>query len=245
MNYYIRHIKDIFSNNYLGVEIQQETVNPFLNQLKEVLGDKYEKFTNNQKTRDNGNYHITLLNVMEYNTLMEKMGVDNFVNNLDKILKFPIDDIKLMGVGTAQRNENRSYFVVVESDKLKMVRETLGLDPKDFHITLGFEPRDVHGVRKNEIMKVGSSFISNLKKMYEKEGETFEFIKGIKNFDSDFYKQIETIKINDTNAIFRIGEDYLQVSMVEGELYITAKWQEKERLPILSDTIIQKKLNQK
>jgi hypothetical protein len=33
--------------------------------------------------------------------------------------------------------------------------------------------------------------------------------------------------------------------MVEGELYITAKWQEKEQLPILSDTIIQKKINQK
>jgi hypothetical protein len=227
------------------VDIQHESVYPFLDQLKDILGDKYEKFTDNQKKRDSGNYHLTILNVMEYNSTMQSMGVDNFVNTLDKILKFPIDDIKLMGVGTAQRNENKSYFVVVESDKLKMVRETLGLGEKDFHITLGFDPKDVHGVRKNVVMNPGSNFISNLKRMYDKEGETFEFIKGIKNFDSDFYKQIEPIKINDTNAIFRIGDDYLQISMVEGELYITAKWQEKEQLPILSDTIIQKKINQK
>jgi len=245
MNYYIKHIKDIFDNNFLGVDIQHESLYPFLEQIQDILGDKYGKFTDNQKKRDSGNYHLTVLNVMEYNSTMESMGVDNFVNTLDKILKFPIDDIKLMGVGTAQRNENKCYFVVVESDKLKMVRETLGLDEKDFHITLGFDPKDVHGVRKNVVMKTGSNFISNLKRMYQKEGETFEFIKGIKNFDSDFYKQIEPIKINDTNAIFRIGEDYLQVSMVDSELYITAKWQEKEQLPILSDTIIQKKLNQK
>ena len=78
-----------------------------------------------------------------------------------------------------------------------------------------------------------NSFLKKLKFEYMNEGETFDFIKGLQNFDFDFFKLIEPIQINETNAIFRCGDnDYLQVSLVDDRLTITGKWQETiSRIP--------------
>ena len=119
------------------------------------------------------------------------------------------------------------------------------LPEKDFHITLGFKHKDVHGVRKNEILKTTDPFLARLKKEYYKEGETFEFVKGIKNFDYDHFKLIEPISINDTTATFRCGNnDYFTVSLIDNQFYITAKWQDSEKKPILSDVLINKKFKE-
>ena len=121
----------------------------------------------------------------------------------------------------------------------------LGLDEKDLHVTLGFKWKDVHGVRKNELLVPTSSFMKKIKLEYEKDGESFEFIKGIKNFDLNIFKLIEPIQINDTNAIFRCGDnDYIQVSMIDDRLTISGKWQDTNKLPILSDTLIERKFKQ-
>jgi hypothetical protein len=84
-----------------------------------------------------------------------------------------------------------------------------------------------------------------LKSYYTKENETFEFIKGLPNFDYDLFKQVEPISIKETSAIFRCGEnDYFQVCLVDDKLLITGKWQDTNRLPILSTNMIQKKFKQ-
>jgi hypothetical protein len=238
---FIKYIQDVFGSNYLGIEIQSSEIAPFLSQLKELIGDSYEEFTKNQQSRDKDGFHIDVMNVMEYNELNEKMGLDKFINSLDRVFKFEVSDVKLLGIGKSEKHGNQSYYVVVRSEQLQDIRQHYGLPEQDFHVTIGFKHKDVYGVRKNEVLKSKSNFLQQLKKSYEKEDESFEFIKGIKNFDGDFYKLIEPIKINDTNAIFRIGIDYYQVSLVDDSLLITGKWQDENDSPIISDVLIKKK----
>ena len=134
------------------MDIPKHVVEPFLNELKDILGEEdYNEFTEQQIKRDGGHYHITVINVADYNRLCKHMGVDKFVNSLDPIFKYPIDDLKLLGIGRAQRNENVAFFIVCNSEKLDAVRTRYELNKQDFHITLGFLHRDVFGVRKNEI----------------------------------------------------------------------------------------------
>lgn len=242
MNHFVTYLKDTLGSNYLGIDINITEINPFLNQLKEILGDQYEEYTRNQQNRDSGGFHIAVFNVMEYNELSRKIGLSQFTNMVDKVLKFPISDLKFMGLGKSEKSGNTAYYVVVQSDQLDHIREHFELSIEDFHITIGFKHKDVYGVRKNEILKPHNNFISVLSKNWKKEGESFEFVKGIKNFDGDFYKLIEPTQINDTNAIFRIGMEYYQVSLVDGSLYIVGRWQDEDDKPILSNTIVAKKL---
>ena len=245
MKYNITHLKDTLGSNYLGIKIQDTQVHPFLEQLKDVLSDQYEEYTSNQKKGDSDGYHITVINVIDYNRLSKENGIDKFVNSLDAILKASIDDLKLMGLGKAQKGENTSYFIVCESELLDEVRKMYNLTDQDFHVTLGFKYKDVHGVRKNEVLKSREPFLGRLKKEYYKEGETFEFVKGIKNFDMDFFKLIEPIEINDTTATFRCGEnDYFTIGLLDNQFLITAKWQDNEKKPILSDVVITKKFKE-
>jgi hypothetical protein len=242
MKQFITYLKDIFNSNYLGINIQKTEINNFLDQLKDLIGDRYSEYTTNQQNRDNGKFHLVVLNVIEYNELSKKIGLSEFTNTVDKVLKFPITDLKLMGLGKSEKSGNTAYYVVVQSDQLNHIREHFDLPEKDFHVTIGFKHKDVHGVRKNEIIKPLNKFIDILRMSWEKEGESFEFIKGVKNFDGDFYKLIEPIQINDTNAIFRIGMEYYQISLVDGSLYIVGRWQDEDDKPILSNTIVTKKL---
>lgn len=154
MTFYITHLKDVLGNNYLGLDIPVSVVQPHLNELRDILGeDDYAKFTENQIKRDGGHYHITVINVMDYNRLSKQMGIDRFVNSLDPIFNYEIDDLELLGVGSAQKNENTAFFIVCNSDKLDAIRTRYELQKQDFHITLGFDKKDVFGVPKNELFK--------------------------------------------------------------------------------------------
>jgi hypothetical protein len=147
MIYYVEYLKDVLGNNYLGLKIQNEIVQPFLNELQDSIGeDDFKQFTDLQKSRDLGKYHLTVINVGEYNRLSKEIGIDKFVNSLDYIFSYEIDDLKMKGIGTAERSGNRSFFIVCQSDKLNAVRKRYGLPDFDFHITIGFKFKDVHGV---------------------------------------------------------------------------------------------------
>ena len=245
MNYYIKILKDSIDKNYVGIEFSPEIITPFLDQLEDILGDKYEEYIKLQQQRDRGKYHLTLLPTMEFNQISARMGYDKFLNYLEGIFKVEISDLKLLGLGKAENAGNEAYYIVVKSEMLDMIRENLELTEKDFHITLGFKWKDVHGVRKNEIMKPSNGFLKKLKSSYLNEGETFEFVKGIKNFDLDFLKLIEPISINDSTAVFRCGDkDYIQLSLIDDNLSISGKWQDTNKLPILSNNLVTKKFKQ-
>jgi hypothetical protein len=233
MVYYINHIKDIIGNNYLGIKVDESIVQPFLEDLKSHLGDKYEDYINNQKKRDNNQYHVTVINVMDYNKLSKEIGMSKFVSSLDNIFKYPIDDIKMMGVGTAKRNENQTYFIVCKSDKLDAIRKRYELPEHDFHITLGFLHKDVFGVRKNEVIKKKSQLLQLLKVEFLKK-ENFEFLRKISNWEEEPELEIIPIELKETIFKVKVGDMILGISNIDGEMKVVYRFKEnkeEKRIP--------------
>jgi hypothetical protein len=246
MIYYINYLKDQLGNNYLGIDIPINTIQPFLNELKEIIGeDDYNKFTENQIKRDSGHYHITLINVIEFNKLSKSMGIDKFVNSLEPIFKYEIDDLKMMGVGTAAKNENRSYFVVINSDKLEAIRDRYELPKQDFHTTLGFKFKDVFGIRKNQVLEKEGKFLQLLKQEYYKN-DNWEFIKTIGNFNLSKDEELIPVDLSDSRVKFKCGDNYTEITLLDDEkFWIVAQYPILEEMPRLSETEIAKKLNKK
>lgn len=153
MTHYLTYLKDSIGNNYVGVNVPTAVVEPHLERLKEILGEEdYQIFTQNQKNRDHGHYHITVINVMDCNRLSKEMGMVNFVKSVELAFQYPIEDLEMLGVGTASKNGNTTYFIVCQSDSLDAVRTRFNLPKHDFHVTLGFNAKDVFGVPKNEVI---------------------------------------------------------------------------------------------
>lgn len=238
----LEYLKDSIGYNYIGVNIYYDVVVPYLSQLNDILEDEYEDYVKNQQNRDRGKHHITVINVADYNRISKEIGVDKLVNQVDKFFGMEFD-ITLMGIGKAERNENKAFFIVVKSDELQEIRKFFKLPEHDFHITLGFKWKDVFGVRKNEVMKMEDPFLKLLKKEFYNHNETFNFVKNMVHFDGDIYEDIQPISIEDNSAIVRSGKNkYYQISLVDKELFITGKWEDTEKKPILSNTIIYRKL---
>ena len=246
MIYYITHLKDVLGNNYLGIDIPKHVVEPFLNELKDIVGDDYDEFVKLKEDRDGANYHITVINVMDYNKLSKEMGVDKFVNSLDPIFKYPVDDLRLLGIGRAQRNENIAFFTICQSEKLQAIRNRFELADHDFHITLGFKYKDVFGVRKNEIFKKESKFLQLLRQEFYKN-EDFNFIRKIVNYELDPKAEIIPVKLTETTIKVKCEGYYLDIGYSEeGEcLRIYTKYPIDDELPRLSETEIAKILNKK
>lgn len=153
MTYYLTYLKDTIGNNYVGINIPEAVVEPHLEKLKEILGEEdFEIFTQNQKMRDHGHYHITVINVMDCNRLSKEMGMVNFVKSVELAFEYPVEDLELLGLGTASKKDNTAYFIVCQSDSLDAVRTRFNLNKQDFHTTLGFNTKDVFGVPKNVLI---------------------------------------------------------------------------------------------
>ena len=245
MVYYVNYLKDVLGNNYLGLDIPKHVVEPFLNELRDILGeDDYAKFTENQIKRDGGHYHITVINVIDFNKLSN--NIDKFVNSLDPILKYPIDDLKLLGVGRAQKNENTAFFIVCDSAKLEAIRNRYELQKQDFHVTLGFNFKDVFGVSKKELFKKEGKFIQLLRTEFYKN-ENWNFIKNISNYDLDPKGEVIPVKLTDTYLKVKCDGYYLDIGyQEEGEsLRIYTKYSVDEDLPRLSETEISRILKTK
>jgi len=213
MEYYLSYIKDITGNNYLGIKIEKGLIEPFLSELKDILGSEYETYTNLQQQRDHGSYHITVINVMDYNKL-GKQGIDQFINSLESVMKYPIDDLQMLGVGTVQKNENRAYFVVCRSEKLQAIRKRYDLPEQDFHITLGFKFKDVFGVRKNEVLEKKSKFIQLLGVEYLKK-ENFEFLRKIENWNENPDLEIIPISISESYLKIKVSDYLMDIGLTE------------------------------
>jgi hypothetical protein len=245
MTYYLTYIRDTIGNNYLGINIPNGVVQPFLNELKDLIGESdYEEFTNYQQKRDHGSYHITIINTIDYNRLSKEIGMDKFINSLEPIFKYELDDIRMMGLGTAERNGNRAYFVVCQSDKSDAIRKRYNLPKHDFHITLGFCHKDVFGVPKNKVIEKKDKFKQLLSIEFYKN-ENWNFVRKIENFDLDPKLELIPIEISDTNMKIMCGKEYIHIGYLEdGEkFWIVSKYSVDEELPRLSKTEINKILN--
>lgn len=233
MQYFLSYIKDVAGNNYLGIKIEKGLIEPFLSELKDILGSEYETYTNLQQQRDHGSYHITVINVMDYNKL-SKSGIDKFVNSLESVMKYPIDDLQMLGIGTAQKNENRAYFVVCRSEKLQAIRQRYNLSEHDFHITLGFKFKDVFGVRKNEVLKKTSKFIQLLGQEYLKK-ENFEFLRKIVNWDENPDEEIIPISISDSFLKVKVGDYLMDIGLTDDNRFqVFTKYKDEKNLTRMS-----------
>jgi hypothetical protein len=241
----IEWIKDLVGANYIGVNIYNDAVTSFLDKMKEFTGDSYEEYVKNQQDRDRNHYHCTIFNVAETNKILKDINNVNIINQI--MNDFIIDDFKMLGLGSAQRNENKAYFVVCKSEQLQAIRRRFDFEEKDFHVTLGFKWKDVHGVPKNQILKDKEPFKEELAKYYFDFGESFDFIKELDNYDYDLTKSLFPTKITDTYANFRIGNDfgvsdYITITIIANKLTIACKWQDSEEIPYLSNTLVLRKL---
>lgn len=242
MIYYLGYLKDTIGYNYVGVNIYGDIVQPFIDKMSNYVDDP-EEYTINQINRDHGKNHITVINVSDYNKLSKEMGIDKFINSLESDFEYPIDDLKFMGLGSAERGSNKAFFIVVRSEKLKAIRDKYNLCEQDFHITIGFKWKDVFGVRKNEVLPETEPFLKLLKDEYYNNNESFEFIKEIENFDGDEDSDVEAIKIDKTSATFRIGKNrYYTVAFIGDNLRISAQWEDNEEKPHMANTLINRKL---
>jgi hypothetical protein len=197
MVYYLSYIRDSVGNNYIGLKIPYDVVSPFLEKLKDHLSeDEYKIYIENQQKRDGGTHHITVINVMEYNKLSKETSISKFVESIEDLSKYPIDDLKMMGVGSASRNENTAYFIVCKSEKLDAIKKRYNLPPQDFHVTLGFKWKDVFGVPKNKVLESKSKFLELLKLEFYKK-ENFNFLKRIDNYQTNPDFDIIPISISD------------------------------------------------
>lgn len=240
MIYNIEYVTDVIGNNYLGIDIKESVIKTFLDDLKDILGeDDYVKYTSLQQNRDHNKFHITLINVGEYNKLSNEMGMDKFINSLDKILEYPIDDLTMLGIGTATRNENRAYFIVCKSEKLNAIRQRYGLGPKDLHITLGFLHKDVFNVRKNEVMEKGNKFLKLLSQEFFNK-ETWNFIKRIENYNLDLKEEVIPIKLSNSMLKVKCDGYFMDIQFLsEGEkFWIVTKYPVVQDLPRLPETEI-------
>lgn len=237
MIYRITHLKDVLGNYYLGIKFEKSDVDTHLNKLSELLSEsEFKIYTELQQKRDSGQYHLTLINVAEYNSLSQKLGIDKFISSLDKLFDTEINDLQMLGVGMAQKNENTAYFVVCRSLLLQSIREFYGLTEHDFQITLGFKWKDVFGPRKNVVLENKSKFLEVLKlKFLEKNN--LNFVKKITNYYEDPELEIIPISLTDRYLKVLCGDYLMDIGLKDGEmkLFIFTKYkksQEETRLPL-------------
>ena len=153
MKQFLTHTTDVQGNKYIVIKFDKNTDSElmfFLKELKTILGDRFNTFVSNQQTRDlrDGQphtHHATVINVMELGNVSDTKSIDIAMSQ-------PINDFKMIGIGTAidDKRGNQTFFVVCESKTLDNLRESVGLKPHDFHITLGFSDKDVFGRSKGK-----------------------------------------------------------------------------------------------
>lgn len=237
MVFKISNVENIYKEIFLAIIIDEDIIKPYLNELKDILGqDKYDKYTDNLKKRNLDKFLLVVIDPDEYKMLCHKIGISIFVNSLEKILNTEIDDLKMLGIGVAEKNEDKSYYIVCKSDKLDEIRNIYNLPPKDFHITLGFNYNDVFGVRKNLLLKKTPVFLKKLKMEYLKK-RNWEFVKNIQNFDLNVNDELIPIELNDRYIKFKCGDYCIDVSWLDDikDFYVLTKYYDdkknKKRLP--------------
>jgi hypothetical protein len=242
----LSYILDSVGNRYIGFDIPITVVEPFLVEMANDIENNniYNEYIEYKSKRDGEHkYHITVINAFDTKKLTEST---NFIELQENLFDTEYT-ISLIGLGKVNKNENEAYFIVVKCEGISLLQKYFGLTPTDLHITIGFKFKDVFGVRKNETLKSKSNFSRMLRRNYFDFNETMNFVKVIDGYDYDQNAFIETIKIYDTYAIYRIANSnsYFQVSDINGNLTISGKWESGKQLPIYSQTLIyQKMLNQ-
>jgi len=213
----IKYIKDTLGQNYLGIVFDENKVKPSLKKMFHYLGEeKFETYLRNKKKRDGEDYHITVVNVFELNKLLKKYG-SNLQQKVETIMKLDVTDLEFHGIGTAVNGTDRAIFEIVTSNTLDEIRKSLGLHPKDFHITIGFDKRDVFGVRKNKAIEMKNPFHEKINSLKKKYGMSWVFdIDNLPNELKEYSQEdVEEISTNENSIEIKIDNKILDITTIE------------------------------
>lgn len=231
----IEYIKDIAGNNYLGIKIDSQLVYLFLKEMKlHLTPADFEEYRKLQSDRDSGHFHITIINVMELNQLISKFGMDKVTEAIQKWQAIDFHP-QLMGIGSATKNTNRTFFVVVNCNPVQILRTSWGLEEKDLHITLGFKYKDVHGVPKNKVLERPNPFFNEIKSQWLAK-ENWDFIRKIGNYNASSVEEIIPYQLTKSYLKVVIGSIHLQIGYLEdsNKLWVMAQWNDPQPVTRLS-----------
>lgn len=107
-----------------------------------------------RENRDGPKYHITLANRFDLERVAQQpeyseLGADEVAAKVTALFAEQVPDSwQPVGVGKVETETTKAVFYVIDWPEANAVREKLGLQPQDFHITMGFTKSDVHDVPK-------------------------------------------------------------------------------------------------
>ena len=131
------------NNKYLSVHVEKSDVLCIQNFVCDNINSEA---VYNQKERDSNNFHITVINTAQYGSLLKH---NSPLNKIESYLGKKIDFF-IYGIGTATKDNNQAWFLILDNPILNTMREDLGLFKWDFHVTLGFKDKDFHRVPKSK-----------------------------------------------------------------------------------------------
>jgi hypothetical protein len=137
----VREISSRTGKRYLGIHVPEESVLRYLNEMKSIIGEEaYTEYRRNQTNRDQGSFHITIINAHELERVqpeaLSRLEADTWLW------------VKLIGLGKSIRGTDETLYVVCNCDGARHIRSQTNLGNHDFHITLGFRNEDIYGVPK-------------------------------------------------------------------------------------------------
>ena len=141
----IEQVKDANGRNCLAVRIDSLELHGRLTEMRSLVDRKsYDLMTEAQAADFGGEYHISVIDAAEYDSFV-KSNPSRFVEALQAVFDYEIDDVVLAGLVSEKLDGFESYYVVCESEKLRAVRTRFGLATSGFHVTLGYQGKDVAG----------------------------------------------------------------------------------------------------
>ena len=137
----VRKMTSSSGSNYLGVTIQKKHTIEKGRVLRKTVGrEVFSTLLNNRLIRDGSNFHITLVDPLEYSELSEKQL---------EMLEGKKGHFILGGLGRVEMDGAQSFYILVASPFGDYLRSIVKLPRKDFHVTLGFDPHDIHVLPKD------------------------------------------------------------------------------------------------
>jgi hypothetical protein len=136
-------LRDKNGQPYLAVDIGADQYSSYANFM---LNNNFYEDVQRKLKRDSGCYHVTLINAAQWGALTKRELNEEIFQKLEgKEISF-----ESFGIGLAEKEGNKAYFVILENNDITKLRESYGLQSHDFHMTLAFNEKDVHGVPKNK-----------------------------------------------------------------------------------------------
>ncbi len=139
-----------------------------------------------KEKRDGDDFHLTVITSQEINLIS---GDINAI--FSKYNQSPIQ-VDVLGLG---KNSN-SYYLVCVSAQLDNLRQELGLDSKDFHITLGFNQTDSHDIPKDidTIIKPEQDLIDlAIKNLSSNTGKNIKLLSQLDKLYPENFKIIKSL----------------------------------------------------